>query len=260
MKMLKKIKSVYFIRLIFSYVDERQKLKIIKYNKNLQKNINIKIINYMHYLGRYIIYETDGIGKEYDGYDDKLRFTGQYSNGERNGEGYEIWGDEESTFDGEFLNGKRHGKGKEYVYYGRLFYEGEYLNGEKNGKGKEDDLVLFIGKFLNDKKWIGTGYDNNGNILYRLNNEKNGKGKEYDECGNLIYEGEYLNGRRNGKGKSYWESGEIRFEGEFLNDIEWNGKGYDLLNNSVDIRNGKCLMKEYNYFSDSLEYEGEYMY
>ena len=65
--MLKDIKSTYFIKLIFSYVDEEQKLKIIKYNKNLQKIIDISIINYIHFRGRYIIYESNGIGKEYDG-------------------------------------------------------------------------------------------------------------------------------------------------------------------------------------------------
>ena len=62
--MLKDIKSTYFIKLIFSYVDEEQKLKIIKYNKNLQKIIDISIINYKHFRGRYIIYESNGIGKE----------------------------------------------------------------------------------------------------------------------------------------------------------------------------------------------------
>ncbi len=36
--MLKDIKSIYFIKLIFSYVDEEQKLKIIKYNKNKKNN------------------------------------------------------------------------------------------------------------------------------------------------------------------------------------------------------------------------------
>ena len=44
--MLKNIKSVYFIKLLFSFVKEKNKLKIVKYNKSLQKNININIINY----------------------------------------------------------------------------------------------------------------------------------------------------------------------------------------------------------------------
>ena len=55
--MLKIIKSSYFESMLFSYINERQKLKIIKYNKSLQKIINISIINYKHFTGKYIIYE-----------------------------------------------------------------------------------------------------------------------------------------------------------------------------------------------------------
>ena len=42
------------------------------------------------------MYEKNGKGKEYNGYDDRLEFEGEY------------------------LNGKRNGKGKEYDWYGRL--------------------------------------------------------------------------------------------------------------------------------------------
>ena len=87
--MLENIKSIFFIRILFSYVDEKQKLKIIKYNKSFQKTINISIINYQHFKGKYIIYESDEYGKEYNGYDDKLLFEGDYYNGERNGYGKE---------------------------------------------------------------------------------------------------------------------------------------------------------------------------
>ena len=85
--MLKNIKSLYFIRIVFSYVDEEKKLKIIKYNKSLQKIINISIINYKFFTEKYIIFESNGIGKEYHGYKDELRFEGEYLNGERNGKG-----------------------------------------------------------------------------------------------------------------------------------------------------------------------------
>ena len=72
--MLKDIKSTYFISKTFSYVDEKQKLKIVKYNKNLQKNINISLINYKFFAKKYIIYESNRFGKEYKGYDDILIF------------------------------------------------------------------------------------------------------------------------------------------------------------------------------------------
>ena len=64
----------------------------------------INFINYMYFSGRYIIYESNGIVKEYYGYNCDL------------------------LFEGEYLNGKRNGKGKEYFYNGKLKFEGEYLN------------------------------------------------------------------------------------------------------------------------------------
>ena len=83
--MLKNIKSSYFIKIIFVFLDEKQKLKLVKYNKSIQKNIDISIINYKHFKGRYRLYESNGIGKEYDGKEDKLIFEGEYLNGNRNG-------------------------------------------------------------------------------------------------------------------------------------------------------------------------------
>ena len=68
--MLKDIKSHYFIKILFLYVDEKQKLKLV----SLQKNIHINLINYKFFSGRYIIYESNRIGKEYDGFIDKLIF------------------------------------------------------------------------------------------------------------------------------------------------------------------------------------------
>jgi len=83
--MLENIKSSYVIKLIFIYVDEREKLKIVKYNKRLQKDIDISIVNYKHFSGRYIIYDESkkGFGKEYDGKLDSLVFEGEYLNGEK---------------------------------------------------------------------------------------------------------------------------------------------------------------------------------
>ena len=64
--MLKNVKSIYILKKLFSYLDEERKLKLIKYNKNFQKNIEISIINYKCFKGKYIIYKFNGIGKEYD--------------------------------------------------------------------------------------------------------------------------------------------------------------------------------------------------
>ena len=53
--MVENIKSKYIVKIIFTYVNERQKLKIIKHNKNIQKNIDININNYKHFAGKYLI-------------------------------------------------------------------------------------------------------------------------------------------------------------------------------------------------------------
>jgi len=53
--MLKHVKSLYFVKIIFSFVNEKQKLELIKYNKSLQGNINITLIKYKFFSGKYII-------------------------------------------------------------------------------------------------------------------------------------------------------------------------------------------------------------
>ena len=203
--MLKNIKSLYFTQIIFTYVNDAQKLKIIKYNKSLQKIIHINIINYKHFSRRYIKYELNGIGKEYNGENESLIFEGEYLNGQRNGKGKEYWRNNRMIFEGKYLNGKRNGKGREYDFSNsKLIFEGEYINGKRNGKGKEywsNGILFFEGEYLNNKQWIGIGYNSNGNILYSLNNDIIGKGREYNYYGKLIFEGDYLKGKRNGKGK-----------------------------------------------------------
>ena len=269
--MLKIIKSSYFIPILFSYVYEKQKLKVIKYNKILQKDLNISILNYKYFTGRYIQYESNRIGKEINYVDNALRFEGEYLNGKRHGKGKEYNEYGNLTFEGEYLNGKRNGKGKKYNAYGDLTFEGEYLNGKRHGKGREfycggvlvfksTGKLAFEGEYFNDKKLNGIGYDKEGNILYNLNNNINGEGKEYSDD-KLIFEGEYLNGKRNGKGKEYALNGNLKFEGEYLNDLKWNGQGYDSdsLNDIEfgEFKNGKGLIKEYNIYG-KLIFEGEY--
>ena len=199
--MLKNIKSSYFIKIIFSYTIEKRKLNLIKYNNVIKNILEIDIINYRFFSGKYIIYEKKRFGKEYNAYNDQLLYEGKY------------------------LKGKRNGKGKEY-YFGRLIFEGEYLNGERNGKGKEyysDNRIKYEGNFIKGKKWNGKEYDfSEKNKVYKLN-KGNGFIKEYDHYGELIFEGNYLKGERNGKGKKYFNYN-IIFEGEYLNG-EKNGKG-----------------------------------
>ena len=43
---LRKVKSDYFIQKFFGYMTERKSLETIRYNKSMQKIININIIHY----------------------------------------------------------------------------------------------------------------------------------------------------------------------------------------------------------------------
>ena len=137
--MLKNVKSLYFIQKLFSYICEKNKLKLVKYNKNLQINMNISINNYIHFKCKYIEYETNGKGKEYNRFIIHQIFEGEYLNGERNGKGKEYYNDGKLKFEGEYLNGERNGKGKKYNRDSGLIFVGEYLKGKKHGKGKEYD-------------------------------------------------------------------------------------------------------------------------
>ena len=285
--MLNNIKSTYFIKILFLFVDEKQKLKIIKYNKNLQKNIDISIINYKLFTEKEIVFESNGVIKEYNVEKNALIFEGEYLNGKRHGKGKEYHDNGNLKYEGEYINGQRNGKGKEYDSDGSLSYEGEYLNGKRHRKGKEYicNKIRFEGEYFNNKQWIGKSFNEDGNITHILNNNINGKGKEYNYGGIILFEGEYLNGKRNGYGKEYTNEGKLLFEGEYKNDLKWNGKGYDSSNNIVyELKEGKGLIKEnlpnffimvfsgeylngkrhgkgkeYNIYNRELEFEGEYL-
>ena len=230
------IKSIYFIRKLFSYVYEDRKLKLILYNKYIQKIMDITLTNFKFMSGKYVIYESNGLAKEYDRFNDELIFKGEY------------------------LNRKRNGKGEEYNSYGEIKFSGDYLNGKRNGTGKEyyKSIVLFEGEYLNGKKWNGKGYSKNGNLLYELK-DGNGFVKEYDIKSEILFEGYYKDGERNGKGTEYDSLYKlVMFDGEYYKGKEWNGKRYDLRGNIMyELKNGKGLIKYYNDY-DVLEFEGEF--
>ena len=235
--MLKNVKSSYFIQTIFSFVKEGNKLKVIKYNKDLQKEMNISLINYKFYSGRYIIYGQNGKGKEYNGLDNRLIFEGEYLNGKRNGKGKEYYNNGQSSFEGEYRD-DRQLEGKIYDKTGNIIYEIKNID----GKGKEYQYgnLIFEGEYLDGKR--------------------NGKGKEYDWNGDLIFDGEYLNGERNGKGKEYYYKSKLEFEGEYVNGKKWEGKGYNIFGNIIayELNEGKGLIKEYH-LNGKLRFEGKYI-
>jgi antitoxin component YwqK of YwqJK toxin-antitoxin module len=101
------IKSSYILNEIFSFLNKKQKLNIMMYNKQLQKKQGIDIEDYKSISGKYKIDGIIGLGREYKMKTNKLIFEGTY------------------------LNGKRNGIGKEYYDNGKLKFEGEYKNGVK---------------------------------------------------------------------------------------------------------------------------------
>ena len=77
----KSIKSLYILKDIFSFLSEKQKLKIIIYNKYLRKNLDINIENYKRIRGIYREGERNGKGKEYYISSNIMLFEGEYLNG-----------------------------------------------------------------------------------------------------------------------------------------------------------------------------------
>ena len=233
-KLIENIKSKYITQMIFSYIDEKIKLKLVKNNKQIQNKLDITIYNYMFFNEKYFIFEKNGIMKEYNKYNDELIYEGEYLNGKRNGKGKE-YDNGYLIFEGEYLNGNRW-NGYEYDGYNNILYE------LKNGNGILKNFNCGLFKFEG---------------VY-LNGQKKGKGMEYSNSGYLLFEGEYLNGKRHGRGKEYDKKGKLIFEGEYFKKNRWTGKGYDGLNNIIyELKNGKGYVKEYE--ESKLRFEGEYL-
>ena len=57
--LLKNVKSHYIIKKFFGYITERKSLEIIRYNKSIQKRINININHYKAYSEEYSSIELD---------------------------------------------------------------------------------------------------------------------------------------------------------------------------------------------------------
>jgi len=117
------IRSFYNIKMIFSYLEYKQKLNMIIYNKHLQKIFGVNIKSYKKISRRYKMGEKNGKGREYTINGNSLVFEGDYLNGKRNGKGKEYYNESKLEFEGEYLNGKRNGKGKEYYYNGKYLKE-----------------------------------------------------------------------------------------------------------------------------------------
>ena len=57
--LLRNLKSDYFIQKFFGYMSKKKSLETIRYNKGIQKRINININHYIAYSERYSSIELD---------------------------------------------------------------------------------------------------------------------------------------------------------------------------------------------------------
>ena len=127
-------------------------------------------------------------------------------------------------FEGEYLNGEKNGKGKKYYENGKLKFKGEYLNNKKWNVKFYHNKVKKIFELKDGKGKIKKFYEG-GKRKFEgeyLNGLKNGKGKEYYTNGKLKFDGIYLNGLKNGEGKEYNNNEKLIFEGVYKDGMEKN--------------------------------------
>ena len=276
--MLNNCKSQYIVRIIFSYIYELKKLEIVKYNKRVQKKLDINILNYRQFSGSYIIYESKNKGEEYEVGKNLLIYEGEFLKGKRNGKGieYEYLTKSELfyKFEGEYLNGKRKGQGKLFDNNGILVTEGEYsdnilIKGKIYDFKNEALKPSYVKKEIEVSEITGKQYDYKSNCIYKghfkngkrdgkgveyyssvfpipiyvgefKNDERNGKGKE--DIAGFIYEFNYINGKKHGKGKISKDKNVI-CEAEYFYGRPWNLQ-LNIPGINLDIKNGKGIEKK----------------
>ena len=262
--LLKKIRSSYILKKIFSFIYVNHKLDIIIYNKELQNKCGLDLEYYKFISQKYRTFEPNGIIKEFSKSTNNLIFQGKYINHRKEGEGIEFYENEEGK---EKMREKFHGlysKGYKIIGTGYTIRKQKYFFLIDN-KGEEffyNEKLCFKGDYFNGRRWNGIGYNYQGEEEFKIKNGS-GKVKEFNYFGTLIYEGEYSNGLRQGKGKEY-SNYVLRYEGEYLNGKKHGkGKEYDymgILNCEGDYLYGEKsgFIKEY-YCNGKLFFEGQYL-
>ncbi len=75
---LDSMKSTFILKELFSFLNEKIKLEIIIYNKDLQKKLEVDINNYKNISGKYKVGEKNGKGCEYKLNTKIMIFKGEY--------------------------------------------------------------------------------------------------------------------------------------------------------------------------------------
>ena len=82
------IKADYLLQSIFSFVDDKKKLKIVQNSKKFQKRLDINIMNYRQMSAKFFMGVWKGIGEE-DNYGGQWIVKGESKNGKKKGKGKE---------------------------------------------------------------------------------------------------------------------------------------------------------------------------
>ena len=196
-----------------------------------------------HYIGNFYKGNVSGYGKVewcngnyYEGYfykniihghgtykynNYKITFTGNYSKGNRNGEGKltlkTVDNNEIEIFSNFWFRNLIYGKGsitcknKFYKYEGDLnsfsrfhLFDRIYIFPHGNGKLlNKNNIEIYIGQFKFGKKnGNGNEYDDNGKKIYSgafVENKYEGYGKYYDKTGKFIVKGNFCEGKKHGE-------------------------------------------------------------
>lgn len=128
-------------------------------------------------------------------------YTGEWKDGERNGQGIYTWHDGD-TYAGKWKEGKMHGQGTFSRGNGDI-YVGEWKNGKKHGYGTYS--------WISGDNYAGEWKDS---IIH-------GRGTYTWKNGNS-YTGDWKNGKKHGQGIYTWKNGK-KFTGEFRNDTNTRG-------------------------------------
>ena len=70
--MLENIRSYYITRIVFSFIDLKKAYILVKYNKSLFNKLDINTIYFKALSEKYVIFEKNGIAREYSPFDNKL--------------------------------------------------------------------------------------------------------------------------------------------------------------------------------------------
>ncbi len=145
-------------------------------------------------------------------------YTGETRNGLRHGKGTMHYSDGK-TCTGDWANGQANGEVEFKSKDGKIIYKGQMVNGLANGKGvmvNTRSRQYYEGEFK-DSLYHGYGklYKANNELLYEgfwENGKQTGHGTSY-VGGKRSYVGDWKNGRPDGQGTSFSEDGAILYSG-----------------------------------------------